>query len=431
MGNSLISAFKRFIPRKGSFGAHVLTLMTGTTLAQGLAIGAAPILTRLYSPEDFGSLGVFISISSIIAVIGCLRYEMAIMLPRDDGDAANVLALSVLIVLIMSGLIFLVVAWFRQPIAALLKAPALAPWLWLVPVNILMTGLYQAFNFWSSRKKQFRRLAISRVSQAAGGVVPQIGAGLLTQAGTAGLIAGQTIGAVVGTGVLGGQIWRDDRKFLVESVSRKNIWSQARLYRRFPLIDSWGVLANYGAQRLPILILNHFFESTIVGFYFLGFRVLNWPLSFISESLAQVFFQRYEEKRKTSGKVDFLWKMIKLLAIIAVFPAILLFIFAPFGFKIIFGPNWETAGQYTRIMVPILFFRFVASPLSWVLLLENKISLALFWQTIFLIGSVSCFIVGGFLGNIFTTLLLFSAVGSIMYLVLLILVVKSSSAKER
>jgi len=39
---------------KSEFAKNVLTLMTGTTIAQAIPIAISPILTRIYTPEDFG-----------------------------------------------------------------------------------------------------------------------------------------------------------------------------------------------------------------------------------------------------------------------------------------------------------------------------------------------------------------------------------------
>ena len=39
---------------KSEFSRNVLTLMTGTTIAQAIPIAISPILTRIYTPEDFG-----------------------------------------------------------------------------------------------------------------------------------------------------------------------------------------------------------------------------------------------------------------------------------------------------------------------------------------------------------------------------------------
>ena len=67
--------------KKENFASDVLTLAGGTTFAQILTILSVPILTRLYGPEDFGVWALYISITSIITVIACMRYEYSIMLP--------------------------------------------------------------------------------------------------------------------------------------------------------------------------------------------------------------------------------------------------------------------------------------------------------------------------------------------------------------
>ena len=402
-------------------------MMTGASVAQGLVIISAPLLTRLYSPEAFGILALFLSISSIFAVVSSARYEMAIMLPGENHEAANIMVLATIIVCLLSGLSLLAVAFYRLPIAKSLKAPELTSWLWWIPASILMTGLVQVFSVWIIRKKHFSLLAASKVSSSMAWAGVQVGAGYMTGGGPGGLVAGQLVGQMVGTAILGERVWREDHRNLSKWVRIETMWQQARIYYRFPLLDTWATLANIGAHQLQPLLLNQFFDSTTVGYYFLGYRVLNFPIGFISGSISQVFFQRYEEKRHSSGKVEFLWRNIKFLTLIAFFPGLFLLIFAPMLFKIAFGANWVIAGKYVQILTPMLFFRFIASPLSSVLWSEGKNSWFLLWQISFLIFTVVIFMIGGLLRDINLTLILFSLSSSIIYLVFLYLLIKAAS----
>ena len=43
----------KFIPQS-AYARNVITLMTGTSIAQAIPIAVSPILTRIYSPEQFG-----------------------------------------------------------------------------------------------------------------------------------------------------------------------------------------------------------------------------------------------------------------------------------------------------------------------------------------------------------------------------------------
>ena len=67
-----------------SFATDTLKLVTGTTLAQIISVLASPLVTRLYGPEAYGLLALFNLITSIIGVIACMRYELAIMLPKIE-----------------------------------------------------------------------------------------------------------------------------------------------------------------------------------------------------------------------------------------------------------------------------------------------------------------------------------------------------------
>ena len=124
---------KRFT--SGSFARNVLTLMTGTTIAQAIPIAISPILTRIYTPEDFGVFALYMSIASIIAVLATGRYELAIMLPKKDEDAVNIVALSIIIAFFVSLISFLIVFIFNTQITNLLGNPEISNWLYFIPIT--------------------------------------------------------------------------------------------------------------------------------------------------------------------------------------------------------------------------------------------------------------------------------------------------------
>ena len=91
----------RFQPQS-EFSLNVLTLMTGSTLSQAIPIAISPILTRIYTPEDFGLYAVYIAIITILGTIVSGRYELAIMLPKKDEDAINIFALGLVITICLT-----------------------------------------------------------------------------------------------------------------------------------------------------------------------------------------------------------------------------------------------------------------------------------------------------------------------------------------
>ncbi|WP_339060568.1 oligosaccharide flippase family protein [Tepidibacillus marianensis] len=188
----MIQKLQRLLPQSG-FARNVFTLMTGTTIAQAVPILISPILTRLYSPEDFGVLAVFLSVTAMIAVISTGRYELAIMLPNEDKDGANLVVLSLFIDIAISLVSFLILWVFNAPITRMLGTPQISIWLFLVPISVFLTGLYQSLNYWSNRRKQYKRLARSRVSKSVGTGAFNIGSGFF-RTGSFGLIGEKYLG---------------------------------------------------------------------------------------------------------------------------------------------------------------------------------------------------------------------------------------------
>src|SRR5690625_1853242 len=118
---------------KGNFFKNVTVLMSGSVIAQGLAFAVSPILTRIYDPNAFGQLGLFIAVVSVVFVSASAKYELAILLPKEDEDAVNILTLSIGIVLLVVTLSFLVVLLWRDHIAELMSSPKLSSLLWWAP----------------------------------------------------------------------------------------------------------------------------------------------------------------------------------------------------------------------------------------------------------------------------------------------------------
>ena len=191
---------------KGSaFARQVLVLMSGTAVAQGLTVLAAPVLSRLYTPDEFGLLGLFMACCAIAANVAALQYQLAIVLPDTEERAANVFALAMAVVVCVSCFLLAMVAVGGEPVAVLLNAPDLRGYLWLAPVYVLAYGAYNVLGYWCTRREEFGRLSASRVFRTAGVTGVQLSAGF-SRAGAGGLLAGQVAGQVIAAVLLGVQV---------------------------------------------------------------------------------------------------------------------------------------------------------------------------------------------------------------------------------
>ena len=198
--------------QKSEFTRNVFTLTSGTAIAQAIPVVLSPVLSRLYSPEDFGILALFMSVAAVLSVIATGRYELAIMIPENKKDAYNVLAISLLISFVTGILSLILVLLLRKSAVVFFDEPNIGPWFFLIPVVVLFAGIYQSFNYWSTRQKTFKLNAVSRVSQSTTNVITSLGLGI-AKAGPAGLIAGYIIGQVFAGLILVVNFFKDMKEF--------------------------------------------------------------------------------------------------------------------------------------------------------------------------------------------------------------------------
>jgi O-antigen/teichoic acid export membrane protein len=402
--------------QRSSFFSNVLKLVSGTTLAQIITILTAPIISRLFTPDAFGVLNVFTSLIGIISIVICLRYEFAIMLPEDDSDAANIFALCLAIALGISGAAVVFLLLFGHSLVNLLKSPNLYAFFWLIPIGLLIQGLFAGLNYWNSRTKHFGRLSIARVAASITTSALPILLAYLGRANAASLIYSYLAGTLIFVTVLGSQVLREYGSQLINNVHRSQMMANLKRYRKFPLVDSWSSFINNLSWQLPSLMLLYYFSATVVGYYSLSNRMIVLPMTLIGSAIAQVFYQRSAELRShpenLSKSVELVFRR---LVAIGLFPAIVLGIAGPELFGIVFGSNWVEAGRYAQILSPWMFILFISSPISILFATLERQELALIVNFIILISRVAALVIGGLTNNIYITLIIWSGTGVIVY----------------
>ena len=357
----LINYLTHYIPR-GSAVRHVAILVSGTAMGQIAVVAASPIVTRLYTPEEFGVLGVYIALLGIIGVIAGLRYEFAIPLPKSIIGAANLLALSLVCVVITSALLTSFIFIFYQQIPCWLHTPAIATYLWILPIGVFLTGLFQSFNYWAIRRKNFSGIALTSVQQGVGGAAAQLVLGYYGF-GATGLITGQIIGQCAGLSALVKGAYIND-KVQLKKLSWQRITLMAKRYSRFPKYTTWQAMANTSSAMLPLILFASLLSPAIAGLYMLAQRTLSMPLSLVGRSIGQVFHSRAAEAYHEGTLDQLTLKAFQRLLRVGLGPLIFIGVLAPDLFALFFGEKWRQSGIYAQWMVPWLVAQFVVSPLS-------------------------------------------------------------------
>ncbi len=418
----MVSRIKRYI-NKSDFIKNLLTLVSGTAVAQALPILASPILSRLYTPQEFGTLAVFVSIVMIFGTIANGRYEMAVMLPEKDSDALNLLALGVIVSSILSILLLIFILFFHDTIIIWLKNADLKNWIYLLPPVIFLLGLFNMLNYYNIRIKEYKSIAVSKIFKSSGTVVIQLIMGIF-KTGYIGLLIGFSFANFFGNIKLLKNSLKD--KSLLNEVKLKQIKFLAKRYLRFPKLNMPATLANKLSTELTNILVSTVFNVVTLGLFSFAQKMLSVPSSFIGTSVGDVFMQEAAYEKHKTGKAEKIYRAVlrKLTLIGLIFFGILFFV-AEDVFAFVFGEEWRLAGYYAKIMMPLLLVRFIVSPVSVSLSVFEKQHITLFWHLGLFILSM-LIIASAFIIKLDFTQFLYIYVGvlTVYYLILLIILQK-------
>lgn len=420
--------FKKF--HSSEFIRNVSTLMSGTAIAQALPILVSPILSRLYTPDDFAVLALFMAIGIVISVIATGRYELAIMLPEEKRDATNILALALILTTITSLITLILILILRHVVSGFFKEPGMEYWLLFIPLVVLFAGSYNAFNYWSTRNKTFKRNAASRISQSGVMVGTNLGMGY-TSSGPAGLVAGYIAGQLVATIVLS---WKTLKELSasVKDISLHLIRYNAKKYRNFPRINAphafIGSLQDHGI----VYVIMAFFNKTILGSYSFAFRLVTAPTALIGSSIYQVFYQKASIAMQEGQDIQkMVLRIYRNLFAIGLPIFTVLFFYAPPIFSFVFGEEWTIAGEIASIISPWLFLNFIASPVSCILVLTNKQLQGMMLSLADVALKVTAIVIGGMRGDVHLSFILMSTLCGSLLIFSLYLFYKYAGIKSR
>ena len=350
---------------------NVITLMSGTAIAQAIPIAISPILTRLYSPEDFGVLALYLSITSIISIIATGRYELAITLPEKDEDAIQIVWLACILTILVSASVFVIVLFFGSYITSLLQNEKIQKWLYFIPLTVFFSGVYSTFKYWHNRKKKYSVLSKGRVVQTFNTGAINLGIGAINKGGVGGLVFGNLIGQFLSSLYMGFVFFKNDRQNI--EVRKSKIKELAKRYSNFPRYDVMASFFNISANQLTHVFFNMFFGAITSGYYFLTQKIFTMPITLIAGAIQDVFKMEMIEVYLANGDTRRLYlKTLKRLVLLSILPTILIYFVSIDLFVLVFGVEWKPAGEFVQIMTPIFFLRFISFPLSYMVYIAEK-----------------------------------------------------------
>jgi O-antigen/teichoic acid export membrane protein len=321
----------------------VSTIGIANVAAQFFGVALVPFLTRLYSPDAFALYALYQSVANFFLCVSALRYEVAVVLVRQDDEALNAATVGVVAAVTVAALSFFLV----PPLARILLPESLFKELenlfFLVPVQIIATAVTQLSLSWFTRANQFAAYGSYEVLSRILISLLQIAIGIYFSPSGAALILGAIIGSSTVAMILLLLVFRTG--ISPEALSIQRMWAMAKQYKNLPSFMSLYSLVQTVRDRATYLIVAGFGKQADVGYYALASRAMGVPTSALAGAMRPVFFQRASVLgiKGTEKNIDFALTLLGYCLV----PCMVYFVFNhEWLFVSFFGARWSAAGIY-------------------------------------------------------------------------------------
>ena len=418
----MIKDLKNILDRltQSYFFKNTLTLMTGTGLSALVMLLCSPILTRFYSPADFGIFALYVAIISIVGNVAAGRYDVTILLPKTDKVANSILivCLSIIAALFVSSSLFLML--MGDYFFDIIRAPNLAPYGFIIPLTITLVGVQLTLNSYCNRYEGYRFLAQGKLLDAVTLNALAIALGMLGF-GVWGLIIGLIAGRFLSVLYL-----LIKQKTNITQALKNFKWSDvhnaAARYIKFPKHSVAATLVGSLSANAHLFLFLAYFGDGIVGVIALATRVLLNPLSIIGTSFSQIFFKHIATQFDHKSLLQSYIKAAMGLGIIALGFVITVMIIPDHFITYIFGAEWAEVSSYTKIIIWWFAMQFVSSTISVIYVKFEKEFIRFIFQILNLVVSTLSIIYAHYLGmEIEGALAIFTFSKTVLYITLMIL----------
>ena len=355
----------------------------GSVLAQIIPVLITPFITRIYSPSDFGRFIFYTASVTLLSLISTGNYEASILLPRNRRKSFDLTVISMFVSSFSSFiLVFCLIVTCEYFEIKMINENGITTYL-ILYLGIISYVSVNVYSIWLNKVENYSALNVLKLLQQ---ILIAIATILLGLAGiTDGLIYGLVIGNVlIMTFVLSKLLVR------IKIISKHKVLNAIKEYRIYPLWVMPSVVLNNLASSLPVATIKQQFSDSINGVYSVTTRVLNAPSAVISTSVSQIFYRELAELKEQSSQIilQSLFKVFALLAGGCALIFIPLYIYSEDVFVAYYGPQWQEAGTFARILIPSAAIRFIVSPLSVLFHITYRQKILSIWQLSYFISTI-------------------------------------------
>lgn len=377
--------------RLNKFIGDSFLMILSSGIAQVILIITTPIITRLYSPTEFGEFTIFSNIAMILIPIINARYDLLIVNTKNDRSA-NILSqisflISLLILLILIP-IFAISAW--------LYPNFILDFIFII-IMLFLVSLTNIFTNYLNKERKYKVLSLINVFRAGSMALLQIIFGLLAL-GSLGLIIGFSLSYIAGI-TLGYKTFKKHFNIVRDKEETKALF----LENKNQLVYSTpSILLNSSSFSVVVFFIGILYTNTEVGIYGMAIRVLGIPVTIISLGLSKIFMQQANDYYIEYGNFrNLLLKFSSILVIVSIILYVPLYLFSEELVNILLGHSWVDAITVIKIVIPLFVIRLIVSTVSLSVIVLQKQQLELILQALFLIGTTATFVISKMLNLTF------------------------------
>jgi len=354
-----------------------------------MSLASIPILSRLYSKDEFGVWAIFMALMMIGKTIACGGFHVSLMLPKEEKKAVDLLALSYAFNWLTIGIslaVILLILFFAPTVIA---PSQVTLFIIAIPLSVFIEGKAQAIHNWLNRDMKYKEMSYSTVAQTATTVVLSILFGFLDLR-LNGLILGTLIGQVA---MLLALLYLSKLPFFLKA-SFERMKVAYKEYKSFLTLGVTGNLINNSASQLPFVFFGGTFGETMNGqFSMVQQKILAAPINLVSAAVSPVFFKEANKAhlaqdgslKKLVSQVNLvMWSLI-------IIPVIVVMLWGPDVFSFVLGEEWRTSGEYAQWLAPLMGVRFVTHPLSYLIDVKQRLRAQLIFNSLLLIATIVIF----------------------------------------
>lgn len=406
--------------RKSAFLKNILIVMSGTAIAQLIAYVLSPVVSRLFTPEDFGIFGSFSAVAGIIGAIITLDYSQASMLPKEKAEAINLFILSLISTCLIILIVILISITKPSIFYDLTKTKGFWP-IFLFALTLLITGINNASQAWAVRSKAFKRTSASQIFRSLGSSISRILLGIFKTGAVGLIISNITANIFASLNLI--KVVIPDLGPLRGNINLNKLKMLAKEYIDFPLYSASQNFINAISSGIPVLLISKFYGLAAAGAYAFSLSILHAPMSLVLTALRQVLFQKASEFKQEGKGISLLYlRTVLVLFSLAIVPSLILVIWAPQIFTFVFGTRWQLAGVLARSLIIWMAFVFCNLPAVIFARIIRIQKFVFLYDLILLIARTTTLALGGMYLKLVDTVMIFAIVGAVMNAFLIYLV---------